>query len=265
MNTRNLIFIILLQFLAAGEITAGNPPYMTPTGRLDNFKIELYNNETQAKCDGVSIQTNNETRSDVYNSKKGDAADMGAENEDLTARKNTIVNGKLNPTYLTAIAMPYGDNYFIDIPLRIQKMKVGVEYYFTIVSGAVTGAARIIQITDQTTGEVSVNLLDEGSVFKFTPDKATYEFNLRIYGGEPFKETTANDEESNLWSKASNWLSGKLPKEDSYVIIPEGTQTVISSGSDIKVGYLTNLGTIVNNGTLNVTDFMEVSSNKINQ
>lgn len=263
MITRKILFLmLLLPLISAGEVKAGDPPYMTPGNViLDQFAIQLFNAEDQ-KCDEVSIRMNNSTFTDVYDAKKGDAIDQGATYENLKIRKNTVIDGKLIPTYQSKIVMPYGDSYFLDIPLLLERMEKGADYYLKLSHSSWESAVKIVQITDANTGVVSGNLFNDDVVLAFTSpsDKTEYEFTIRIYGGEPFKESATINGGSNRWNNASNWLSGKLPGENSYVILPEGTQIIIGEGEDFRVGYITNLGTLINNGALEVTDFMEVSS-----
>ena len=256
-----LVVTLLLPIIYGGEVKGDNPPYKTPTGMIDAFFVDLYNKDNKW-VDRIIVRTDNTVSVDVYDAKNGDAIDMGATYEDLLTRKNTILGGKLIPTLLSKIAMPYGDNYFIDIPLVMQKMKKGETYYFKLGFTEIEKAVKVVEITDLNTGIRSGNLYADDAVFTFTSpmDKTDYEFALRLYGAEPFKETSASGEAANRWNDPENWLSGKLPGENSHVIIPEGTETLIKDGENLKVGYLTNLGVLINNGTLEVSDFMEVSS-----
>lgn len=268
MKTMKYLSITLLLLLSlAGEVIAGTPPYLTKEDtRLDQFIVELYNTTAEAWLDRVTVRTNNATYADVYDSKKGDAVDMGAQNEDMAIRKNTFIEGVLIPTLQTRIVMPYDENYFFDVSLVLKQMQSGKDYYLKLSRDlAEERAVKAVQIIDPVTGTVSDNMLsDDGVTFEFTvPSGVTsFEFIIRVYGGEPFKVTSGSDGETNLWSNPANWFSGKLPDENSHVVIPEGVQTIIAEQDNVKVSHLTNLGTIVNNGTLEVTEFIEVSSNK---
>ncbi len=259
MNIRRfLVFTaFFLPFVLMGEMTAGEPGYKTATGYLDQFYVQLYTVADEKKLDEIIVRTDNTTYVNVYNSKKGDAPDQAAQNENLMTRKY-LTNS--DPANLSRISLPYGANYYIDIPLFMERMKAGVVYEFRLSNISLQKAVKVIQIINNVTGEVSGNLLDEGSSFSFSflSEKKEYEFTLRAFGAEPFIENSAIDTDANLWSNPSNWLSGKLPGGDSHVIIPEGTQVIIEAGKDYKIGYLTNRGTLVNNGTLEVSDFMEV-------
>jgi hypothetical protein len=155
---------------------------------------------------------------------------------------------------------PYEGRDYLDFPLRMI-LDPG-QYTLTVTSTTINNKATILRFIDKTKPDVFVDLLKGAHSFSVDEKKEYRDrFVLRVYAACLFKK----DASSNEWTNTDNWLGGGVPgvsndaKINNCVVLPEGANAIIPSGTTLTIGTLLNSGILtiqegavltVNNGAI---------------
>lgn len=247
---RAMYILLAGSFLLNTEKAGAEYPYETTEDKiLDYMKITLVEDGGLEK-DHFLICLNNA-------SSPGYAHATDEDGFKLTTGTKLAVGTICDDDFFGKDTRPY-DGYSARFELRVDFMKSG-QYRFEMAqrttSSSSANIARSARLIDKKNPDRNINLFTETYTFTVTDIKEdASRFSIIVYAAE------ASIRSGNWTKDPSIWVSKVAPAETDHVVIAEGTEITIDKGENMKIESLSNYGLLINEGTLEVANGVNLLS-----